>query len=312
MSDTILVTGGAGFIGSNLVHALCAGGHSVRVLDNLSTGHQSNLDGLDVDFCEADLRDADAVRSVVQGASTVFHLAALPSVERSVREPISTHDVNVNGTLTLLNAARNESVDRFVLSSSSSVYGNTRELPKREDMRPFPLSPYALSKLVGEEYCSLYTRLYGLKTYSLRYFNVFGPRQDPNSEYAAVIPLFIRILQSGKAPEVHGDGNQTRDFTFVEDVVQANLACMDVNDAGAGQSYNIARGDRLSILDLVEQIANILGVEVNPVFSDSRVGDVRDSQADITRAQEALGWNPRVSFADGLRETISWFTGNNC
>ena len=151
-----------------------------------------------------------------------------------------------------------------------------------------------------------------MKTYSLRYFNVFGPRQDPNSEYAAVIPLFIRILQSGKPPEVHGDGNQTRDFTFVEDVVQANLSCMDANDAEAGQSYNIARGDRLSILDLVEQIADILGVEANPVFSDSRVGDVRDSQADITRAQEALGWNPRVSFADGLRETISWFTGNHC
>lgn len=304
-----LVTGGAGFIGSNLVRALLDRGLSVRVLDNFSTGRHDNLEEIkeDIDLHVGDLRDPDALFNACLGVRVIFHLGALPSVARSVQDPLTTHEVNVNGTLNLLLAAREAGVERLVFSSSSSVYGDTPVLPKQEDMLPCPLSPYALSKLAGEHYARIFYSLYGLKTYSLRYFNVFGPHQDPASHYAAVIPLFIHALRSGQPPTIHGDGHQTRDFTFVEDVVAANMCCMNANDEAAGGVFNVAWGNRLSILELAEKIAGQLGVECNPVFGPVREGDVRDSQADSTRARNVLRWNPRVSLDEGLGQTIAWF-----
>lgn len=309
MDEAYLVTGGAGFIGSNLVRALCAEGENVRVLDNLSTGRLSNLEGLEgrVQLTEADLRDEAAWTSAVQGVRCVFHLAALPSVSRSVEEPLPTNDVNITGTLRLLLAARDAGVQRFVFSSSSSVYGNTPTLPKREDMLPTPLSPYALSKLCGEHYCQMFHELYGLQTVSLRYFNVFGPRQDPASDYAAVIPLFIDALRADRAPTIYGDGEQTRDFTFVDDVVSANLASRDAPESACGAVYNVARGDRLSVKELAAQLARAMGKDIEPHHAPPRAGDVRDSQADSSRARKHLRWRPEVSFDEGIRRTVEWF-----
>lgn len=308
-ASRFLVTGGAGFIGSNLVRRLLADGHSVRVLDNFATGRRENLVGLarDVELIEGDLRNADDVRRAVSGVRHVLHLGALGSVSRSVEDPMTTHAVNATGTLNLLIAARDAGVERFVFSSSSSVYGNTPVLPKQEDMTPTPLSPYALSKLSGEIDCRLFFELYGLATYALRYFNVFGPRQNPKSQYAAVIPLFVDAYREGRAPVLNGDGLQTRDFTFVDDVVEANLCCCGAPREAAGAVYNVAWGNRISVRDLARRIGELMGADIEPVHGPARPGDVRDSQADATRAREKLGWTPRVPFDEGLRRTVAWF-----
>ncbi|MBU1910324.1 MAG: SDR family oxidoreductase [Verrucomicrobia bacterium] len=309
MNAEYLVTGGSGFIGSNLVRALLGQGRRVRVLDNLSTGRRENLQDIEsrIEFILGDLRDADTVRQAVRGVRYVLHVAALPSVVRSVRDPFATHEVNITGTVNLLLAARDAKVERLVFSSSSSVYGDTLVLPKREDMIPQPRSPYALSKLAGEHYARLFTELYGLATFSLRYFNVFGPRQDPASQYAAVIPCFIEALRYDRAPVIYGDGAQTRDFTFVEDVVSANLCGCRAPLEAAGMVFNVAWGNRFSVRDLAGLLARIMGKEIQPVHEPARAGDVRDSQADSSLAKTRLGWTPQVSFEEGLRHTVEWF-----
>lgn len=304
-----LVTGGAGFIGSNVVHRLVADGTPVRVLDNFFSGRRENLASLDGRFelIEGDLRDREAVARAVKGVSYILHFGAMPSVIRSVEDPWSANDANINGTLNLLLAARDAGVQRVVFSSSSSVYGDTPVLPKREDMIPTPLSPYALHKLAGEHYGRMFYHLYGLKTFSLRYFNVFGPRQNPKSDYAAVIPLFINAILAGRSPTIHGDGGQTRDFTYVDDIVDANLACCRAPEDAVGGVYNVAWGNRISIKELAFLIARILGKDIQPKFEPARAGDVRDSQADSTLAREKLGWTPKVTFEEGIRRTIAWY-----
>ncbi|MCB1069982.1 MAG: SDR family oxidoreductase [Kiritimatiellae bacterium] len=304
-----LVTGGAGFIGCNVVRALLNGGAQVRVLDNFATGRRSNLEEVlkDIELCEVDLRDEAGVAAAMKEVAYVLHFGALPSVARSVEDPGSSNDVNIRGTLNLLLAARDNGVERVVFSSSSSVYGDTPVLPKREDMLPQPLSPYALSKLAGEHYMRMFHSLYGLKTYSLRYFNVFGPRQDPASHYAAVIPLFIQAILKDQPPTIHGDGLQTRDFTFVEDIIAANLACCTAPESASGGPYNVAWGNRISVKGLAEEINRLLGKSVAPIHTERRAGDVRDSQADASLARNEIGWTPKVSFADGLQRTIDWY-----
>jgi len=304
-----LVTGGAGFIGSNIVHTLLEEGSSVRVFDNFSTGRRENLEDIKdrIDIAEGDLRDVDALKKALDGVRYVFHLGALPSVVRSVNDPLPTHQVNITGTLNLLLAARDAGVERVVFSSSSSVYGNTPVLPKQEDMHPMPLSPYAISKLTGEHYMRVFHELYGLKTFCLRYFNVFGPRQDPQSQYAAVIPLFMDALRNDRSPVIYGDGEQTRDFTFIENVVRGNLCCRTAPDKAAGGVYNLACGDRASVNDLALGLAKALGKDIKPTYDPPRPGDVRDSQADNTRARENLNWAPSVNFEEGLQQTVEWF-----
>lgn len=304
-----LITGGGGFIGSNVVHHLLAKGEKVRVLDNFATGRRENLADVAnrIELIEGDLRSRDDVKKAVAGVQFILHFGALPSVARSVEDPWTANEVNIDGTLNLLLAARDAGVERVVFSSSSSVYGDTPVLPKQEDMFPQPLSPYALSKLAGEHYCRMFYNLYGLKTFSLRYFNVFGPRQNPKSQYAAVIPLFINALLKDVPPVIHGDGGQTRDFTFVEDIISANLACCTAPDSAAGGVFNVAWGNRISIKDLASTIAEILGKAIKPVHEPARAGDVRDSQADSTRAHTMLGWKPRISFEEGLKRTIDWY-----
>ncbi|MFO7870540.1 MAG: SDR family oxidoreductase [Kiritimatiellia bacterium] len=306
-----LVTGGAGFIGANLTARLVDGGKSVRVLDNLATGRKENLDPLldRIDFVEGDIRDAETVGRAVEGTHCIFHLAALPSVPRSIEEPVETCEVNSVGTLRVLEAARKSGSERIVFSSSSSVYGDTDELPKREDMIPRPISPYAIQKFTGECYMKQYFQLYGLKTFSLRYFNVFGPMQNPASRYAAVIPLFINALFEGKAPVVHGDGLQTRDFTFVDNVVEANLACAGAPAKAAGKVYNVACGGRTGILELASTLARIMKKEITPVHDDPRPGDVRDSEGDIAKAGKLLDWKPKVDLEEGLKRTVQWHKG---
>jgi nucleoside-diphosphate-sugar epimerase len=262
----------------------------------------------EVEFVEGDIRDEKTVRKAVKGIKYVLHLAALPSVARSVEDPMTSNEVNTGGSLKLLIAARDEGVARFVFSSSSSVYGDTPELPKREDMLPNPLSPYAAQKLAGEHYCRMFHRLYGLRTFALRYFNVFGPRQNPKSQYAAVIPIFISRVMEGKAVEIHGDGNQTRDFTYVDDVVNANLCCCFAADRAAGGVYNVARGDRVSIAGLAACIGRLLGKKVKIRHTEQRPGDVRDSQADSSRASAMLGWKSGIDFEQGMLRTVEYFT----
>lgn len=309
MPALYLVTGGAGFIGSNLVRHLLERGDQVRVLDNFATGRRENLQELmgRIEVVEGDLRVEADVQRAVAGVRYVLHLGALGSVSRSVQDPQTTHEVNATGTLRMLMAAREAGVERFVFSSSSSVYGNTPVLPKQEDMTPTPLSPYALSKLNGEHHVRLFHTLYGMKTFSLRYFNVFGPRQNPKSQYAAVIPLFVDALRAGRAPVIFGDGEQTRDFTYVADVIAANLACCTAPEAAAGGVYNVAWGNRISVNELARRIGQLVGRELPPVYQPARAGDVRDSQADATRAHTLLGWQPRVPFEEGLRRTVAWF-----
>jgi len=307
----VLVTGGAGFIGSHIAERLLREGARVRIMDNYSTGRRENLIGIAgengsaLQVVEADLRDAAAVRSAVEGVTHVVHQAALASVQRSVLDPGPTHDVNATGTLELLLAARDAGVKRYVFAGSSSVYGDQPELPKRESMAPGPLSPYALSTSVGESYARLFFSLYGLETVTLRYFNVFGPRQNPDSQYAAVIPLFVRAALSGEAPTIYGDGRQTRDFTYIDNVVEANLLALSRPGVG-GSVFNIACGDRISLLDLLGEIGRITGRALTPNFEAPRAGDVRDSQAAIDEARERLGYAPRVTLADGLERTVAW------
>ena len=309
MDKIHLVTGGAGFIGSNLVRRLAGQGARVRVFDDLSSGHLENLAGLEasVEFVRGDLRDAAAVRAALRGAGAVFHFGALASVQASVDDPATTHEVNVTGTLNLLLAARDAGAERVVFSSSASIYGDSPEMPKREGMPPEPLTGYALSKLAGEHYGRIFHGLYGLEFFALRYFNVFGPRQDPASHYAAVIPLFMRAYAAGRQPTIYGDGGQTRDFTFVEDIVSANLCCLAAPKSAAGGVYNVAYGDRVSVNDLAAQIAALAGRPFAPVYAPARSGDIRESQSDSALARRVLGWKPAHTFADGLRATYDWF-----
>ena len=301
-----LVTGGAGFIGSHLVRHLLERGDEVRVLDNLSTGKRDNLLGTEAGLLEGDLRDPVDVEAAVRGVERVFHLAALASVARSVRDPLTTHAVNATGTLMLLDACRQAGVKRLVYSSSSSVYGNSPAQPKEEGMKPAPASPYAVSKLAGEHYCRVFHETYGLETVSLRYFNVFGPRQDPDSEYAAVIPRFVAAASEGSSPTLYGDGTQSRDFTYVANVVDAIAAAAEA-EAAAGEVLNIACGERRSLLDLLSELGEIDGHPVTPRFEAPRAGDIKHSQADISRARRVLGYRPRIGFHRGLEETVAWF-----
>ena len=304
----VLVTGGAGFIGSHLVRALVAGEVTVRVLDSFATGFRQNLKEIiqEVEVIDGDIRDADACQAACQGVDTVFHLAALGSVPRSISDPLTTNAVNVQGTLTLLVAARDQGIRRFVYSSSSSAYGDTPVLPKHEEMRPCPRSPYAVSKLAAEEYCRAFSRTYGLETVALRYFNVFGPRQDPESQYAAVIPRFLAALSEGRAPVIFGDGFQSRDFTYVENVVEANLLASTAPGA-AGEMYNIACGEQITLRQVLADLAAQLGRPCVPEYLQDRLGDVRHSQADITKAYGSLGYRPKVLFAEGIARTARAF-----
>jgi UDP-glucose 4-epimerase len=297
-----LVTGGAGFIGSHLVEALVARGHEVRILDNFSTGDAANLDGvrIRVDLVEGDITDLATVRSAMRGVDLVFHQAALASVPRSVADPMATHRACVDGTLHVLLAAKEQRVRRVVYAASSSAYGNSARLPKRESDPTAPLSPYAVAKLAGEQYCAAFSEVYGLETVRLRYFNVFGPRQTPDSPYAAVIPLFLRALTSGERPVIHGDGEQSRDFTFVDDVVQANLRAAEAQGV-SGQVFNIACGRRTSLLELLQHLNALLGTRIAPIHAPPRPGDVRHSQADIQRAYDLLGYRPTTDIPAGLR-----------
>ena len=310
-----LVTGGAGFIGSNLTRALLSAGQRVRVLDNFLTGKRENLAGLAHDhggafeLQEGDIRDLPAARRAVEGADYVLHQGALPSVPRSVADPVLSNEINVAGTVNVLVAARDAAVRRVVFAASSSAYGDTPELPKRESMAPNPKSPYAAQKLAGEHYMRIFQEVYGLETVSLRYFNVFGPRQDPQSTYAAVIPRFITSVLRGEPPTVYGDGLQTRDFTYIDNVVQANLAACAAPKAACGGVFNIACGERVSLLDILEIVYGLAGKRVAPKFEPSRAGDVRDSLADITRARDVVGYDPKVAFRDGMRKTFEWFGG---
>jgi len=303
-----LVTGGAGFIGSNIVEELVQRGERVRVLDNFSTGRRDNVAPFisHIELVEGDLLDLATVRQAVEGVDYVLHQAALPSVQRSVEDPLTTHTNNTTGTLNLLLAARDAGAKRLVFASSSSVYGDTPTLPKEESMLPRPKSPYAASKLTGEHYCRIFTEVYGLETVCLRYFNVFGPRQDPSSQYAAVIPLFITAMLQGRPPTIYGDGLQSRDFTYVADVVQANLSAA-IAPGIAGQVFNIACGRSHTLLDLISLLNDILNTTIAPVHAAPRAGDVRHSLADITAAREAFGYRPLVSFEEGLRRTVVWY-----
>jgi UDP-glucose 4-epimerase len=303
-----LVTGGAGFIGSHIVAELVRRGEQVRVFDNFSTGKETNLTAMrqSINLVRGDLRDMETVRHTVSGVDYVLHQGALSSVARSVDDPLTSDACNVMGTLNLLIAARDAGVRRVVYASSSSVYGDSPTLPKHEDMRLSPKSPYAVSKLAGEHYCQAFTEVYGLETVSLRYFNVFGPRQDPTSQYSAVIPLFITALLRGEPPTVHGDGQQSRDFTYVANNVQANLLAATASGV-AGQVFNVACGKRYTLLELLDILKDILGTDITPVHSAPRPGDVRHSLADISRAQRALGYRVGVPFEEGLRHTVVWY-----
>lgn len=309
MKKLCLVTGGAGFIGSHLVEALVASGRRVRVLDNLTTGLLGNLEGVkkQVELLEGDLRKENDVHRAVKGADYVFHVAANRAVLRSVDQPLETNAVNVMGTLQLLVAARDARVKRFIFSSSSSVYGNTKKFPSREDDLPGPESPYAASKIMGEYYCRIFSRLYGLETVSLRYFNVFGPRQNPESRYSAVIPLFIKCLREGKRPEVHWDGRQSRDFSYVDNVVHGNLLAMKKSGV-SGEVFNIACHEEYNLLDILKQLQKILNVSrITPLFKPKRAGDVRRTFADIRKAQKRLDFRVQTRFPEGLEKTVEWF-----
>ncbi len=301
-----LVTGGAGFIGSNIVEELLKRGEKVRVLDNFSTGKRENLKDFekDVELIEGDIRSYHIVKQAVEGIDVVLHQAALPSVPRSINDPITSNEVNVGGTLNMLDASKEAGVKRFVFASSSSIYGDTPELPKHEGITPNPLSPYAVSKLAGEKYCSVFARVYGLYTVALRYFNVFGPRQDPNSQYSAVIPKFIRMIKNDERPVIFGDGTQTRDFTYVENVVNANLLAA-ATECEPGLVMNAACHDQIELNYLVEQINKHTGKSVKPIYSDKRKGDIKHSFANIELITKTFGWKPRVSFDQGLALLIT-------
>jgi nucleoside-diphosphate-sugar epimerase len=303
-----LVTGGAGFIGGHLVEGLLAAGWSVRVIDDLSTGSERNLaNAMDqIEFTRGDIRDADALKRLMDGVDVVFHQAAMASVPRSIAMPVLSNSINVDGTLLVLETARQGGVRRVVYAASSAVYGNSEALPKIETLPPTPLSPYALQKYTGEVYCRLYSELCGLETVSLRYFNIFGPRQDPKSDYAAVIPCFVSAALEGRPPVIYGDGEQTRDFIYVENAVQANLLAADAQRA-SGRVINIAAGKRTSLNGLWQGIREIVGCDLEAQYAAPREGDVRDSLADLTLASDLLGYAPDVDLAEGLGRTIASF-----
>jgi len=309
LAERVLVTGGAGFIGSHLVEALLGAGYEVRVVDNLATGHRANLAQVEgsYDWIEGDLADLDVCHRAVKGVACVFHQAAIPSVPRSVREPLSSHVSGPTATLNLLEAARQAGVRRFVFAASSSAYGETTELPKHEGMLPQPLSPYAAGKLAGEAYVFVYARTMGLDGVSLRYFNVFGPRQDPSSPYSGVISVFTQRMFKGLRPTIFGDGTQTRDFTYVANAVSANLAALRCPRPLGGAVYNVGTGRRISLLDLIAAINAILGSTLTPEFQPPRPGDVRDSQANLDRIREALGYETIVDFEEGLKLSLESF-----
>lgn len=309
LSGTVLVTGGAGFIGSHIAAALTKSGARVRVIDDLSTGHRENIEeiGGAVDFVQASLIDEAALNRALQDVELVFHEAAIPSVPRSVENPRETHEACVNATFSLLLAARNAKVRRVVYAASSSAYGDQPTLPKSEEMRPDPLSPYAVAKLVGEYYCQVFYRSYGLETVALRYFNVFGPRQDPSSQYSGVISRFISVLMSGETPVIFGDGEQTRDFTFVRNVVDANLRAAETTK-GIGEIINVANGKQITLNELLDTLKRITHrTDAQAEYKEGRTGDVRHSVADISRAREFLGYESRVGLEEGLRLTMDWW-----
>ena len=301
-----LVTGGAGFIGSHLAEELLRRGHTVRVVDSLITGKRQNLEVLKgVEFLEGDLADQDVAERAVKGMEYVLHQAAIPSVPRSVKDPITSNRANIDASLNTLVAARDGGVKRLVYAGSSSAYGDTPTLPKREDMPTAPLSPYALQKLVAEQYGQMFTKLYGFETVTIRYFNVFGPRQDPGSPYSGVISLFATSLLEGRQPVIYGDGEQTRDFTYIANVVDGVLRAVEAPQA-AGEVINVATGGRISLNELLRTMQAIVGSSVKPIYKDGRAGDVRDSQADISKARELLGYVPKVSLEEGLTHTLAW------
>lgn len=306
---TSFVTGVAGLVGSSLADALLDDGYTVRGIDNFATGRRENLERLagrnGFSFTEADIRDADAVAELMEGVDYVFHQAAVPSVPRSVDDPVTSTDANCTGTAVVLDEARKADVDTAVVASSSSVYGSSEELPKVETMQPSPESPYALSKYYTEQLAVQCSNLYDIDTVALRYFNVFGPHQDPEGEYAAVIPKFIRLMLDGERPVIYGDGEQSRDFTYIENVVQANVLAAEGDVTG--EVFNVGCGGRATINELVETLNELLGTDLDPIYDDPRPGDVRHSHAEISKARELLGYDPEVGFVDGLRRTVEWF-----
>jgi len=304
----VVVTGGAGFIGSNLAEELSKK-HDVIIIDNLSTGRMENLDEIinKVNFIKGSITDQELLRKAFAGADTVFHQAAMPSVQRSIDDPIASNEANVDGTLNVLVAARDCGVGKVVYASSSSVYGDTPTLPKKEDMMPNPKSPYAVSKLAGEYYCRVFSEVYGLSTACLRYFNVYGPRQDPQSQYSAVIPIFVTKILAGEPPIILGDGTQTRDFTFVKDVVTANILAMESEAEGV---FNIACGHRVSLNELAANIMEIADTRLDSIYDKPRLGDIKDSLADISSARNEMGYEPSFDLNSGLEETIKWFRRN--
>ena len=305
----VLVTGGAGFIGSHIASALLAEGARVRILDDLSTGHTENIDeiGRGVDFVQGSVADPEALKRALDGVELVFHEAAIPSVPRSVEDPEQTHIASVDGTFSLLLAARDRKVRRVIYAASSSAYGDQPTLPKLEDMSPDPLSPYAVAKLVGEYYCKVFTRVYNLETISLRYFNVFGPRQDPGSQYSGVVSRFISCLLNNEQPVIYGDGEQSRDFTYIDNVVSANLKAAETKE-GIGGVFNVANGDRVTLNQLLDELKDLTGnLHVTAEYKEARVGDVRHSLADVTAAKQLLGYESIVGLRDGLQRTIDWW-----
>lgn len=303
-----LVTGGAGFIGSNIAEELVSRGEETIVFDNLSTGHEKNIEHIagSIEFIEGDIRNPDELAAALKGVDYVLHQAALASVPRSIEEPLLVNDVNVNGTLNLLEQARLAKVKCVVYAASSSAYGETEKLPKTEDIMPQPLSPYAISKLVGEYYCSVYSKVYGLPTIAIRYFNVFGPRQDPKSQYAAVIPIFVNHLLRNERPVIYGDGEQSRDFTYVKNVVNANILAANCGKA-AGQMVNVACGTKYTLNGLFNKLRELIGGEIEPHYSEVRPGDVKHSHADISKARELFDYSVEVPFEEGLERTVDWY-----
>lgn len=312
--STFLVTGGAGFIGSNLCETLVSLGYRVKCLDNLSTGKRSNMDGFIkselFEFIEGDICELDICMHACEGVDYVLHQAAWGSVPRSIEMPLYYEEVNIRGTLNMLEASRQNEVKKFVYASSSSVYGDEPTLPKKEGKEGNVLSPYALTKRADEEYAKLYTSLYGLDTYGMRYFNVFGRRQDPEGAYAAVIPRFLKQLMAGQSPTINGDGKQSRDFTYIDNVVEANLkACLAPSEA-AGEAFNIAYGGREYLIDVYNGLVDALGVNIEPTFGPDRAGDIKHSNADISKAKSMIGYNPDYSFVDGIKLAIEWYKDN--
>ncbi len=312
LTGIALVTGGAGFIGSTIASGLAASGARVRILDDLSTGHRENVEEItgDVDFVQGNVADEAVLQRVLEGVELVFHEAAIPSVPRSVENPRQTHTASVDGTFSLLLAARDKKVRRLVYAASSSAYGDQPSLPKSEEMLPDPLSPYAVAKLVGEYYCQVFAHVYGIETISLRYFNVFGPRQDPGSQYSGVVSRFISALCNDERPVIYGDGEQSRDFTYIDNVVDANLKAASARH-GSGKVINIANGERISLNKLLQELKTLINKpEIDAEYREPRIGDVRHSLADISRARELLGYEPLIGLRAGLQKTIDWWKGS--